>query len=750
MAAVFQRYFQNIDPGSTVLLNIESVNILDLNPPAPVQGVGTSTAMIVGEFEDGPYNTPTAVISSSDFPNVWGGFGYTVNNVPAQYPSAQTRFADAQPFAEYWNGNGFLALNGKQFGGLVVTRVNTSTGAVEFTLEASLVGAVSFSYPMVTGDLITIVLNGGGPVTATFTGVAGTVTGSSATYSGLAGGTATFSYDGNPSFVVYFQVGDTTASAAVARINQYAGFAFAVVSSGQVELTGVVPGTSGNVDVISGSAGVLTALGLTPALTAGTGNVGNIRAVTFAEVQSIIQTALSSNVSVYLDSNAALNLANTETPGTGTIEVTVLTAASLGFPVGVTASAAAQALVAAGNGAKIPAGTVVTDGGSNVFVTTVSTPLTATLGAGPYAIPVRYAVDNTASGAAGVLAGAATTLPYPPLVGSFAVQNVLPIGAQMTDSQVDAAYAAAYATTISINGAGKGVNLSWAARHSNVVRQQANNNAILATSNGCAGRMCAVSPPLNTPETTALSSIAAPGVGAYRSQRTVYCYPGFNTFVPSIGAVGLSGGAGFTATGNIDQTSDGWLISICSQLPPEENPGQDTQFTSSVNSIELGANVQGFGLPDYIAFKAAGICAARFDTDNGVAIFQSGVTTVNPATNPQLVRIARRRMADFIEGSLAQIAGPFGKQLNTLQRRLALAGEFRSFLGGLLGTAAGNGQRIEGYDVNEFSGNTLQLLQQGLFRIIVNVTTLTTLDSIVIQADIGDQVVTTVTLPAAA
>jgi hypothetical protein len=749
MASVFNRYFQNVDPGSAILLNIESVNILDLQPPAPIQGVGTSLAMIVGEFEDGPYLTPTTIVSSSDFPNVWGGLGYTVNNVQCVYPSAQTRYADGQPLPEYWNGNGFLALNGKQFGGLVVCRVNTSTGSVAFTLQASLVGAIASAYPMATGETISISLNGGGAVTATFTGTAATVTGSGATYSGLAGGTVVLSYDANANFTVYFQSGDTTVSAAVARINQYAGFTFAAASTGQIKLTGIQGGTGGAVDVISGSTGVLAALGLTVGLTNGGGNVANIAQVQVSEVKSIIDTALSSNTTVYVDSNGALNLVNTETAGTGTIAVTAQTATALGFPVGVTSSAATNAATLAANAQVIPAGTVVSDGSTNIFVTTRSTPITVAGGAGPYTIPVRYAVDNTASGNAGVSAAAVTTLVYPPLIGSFLVTNPLPIAAQMTESQIDAAYAAAFATTTSINGAAKSVNLAWPARHSNVCRQQARNNAIAATAGGCLPRMCAISPPLNALESIALGN-SAPGVGATRDQRTVYCYPGFNTYVPAIGAVGAVGGAGFTASGNIDQASDGWLISICSQLPPEENPGQDTAFTSSVNSIETGANVQNFGISDYIAFKAAGICAARYDTDNAVAIFQSGVTSVNPSTNAALVRIARRRMADYIEGSIQALATGFGKQLNTLQRRLALAGEIRAFLGQLLGVPGGSNQRIYGYDVDEFSGNTQQLLQQGLFRILVNVTTLTSLDSIVIQADIGDQVVTTVTLAQAA
>jgi hypothetical protein len=473
--------------------------------------------------------------------------------------------------------------------------------------------------------------------------------------------------------------------------------------------------------------------------------------VKFSEVQTIVQTALSSDVSVYLDTNGALNIANTQTPGTGTIAVSSVTAVNLGFVAGQSGNAATQAQTNAANGAVIPAGTVVSDGGSNVFVTTMSTQMTAAIGAGPYTIPVRYAVDTTGSGAgAGVNAGAVTTLVTPPLAGSFNVINLLPIAAQMTEAQLDAAYVNALNTTTNINGVGKTVNLFWCARHSNTVRTASRANAINATAAGCYKRMCAVSPPLNTAEATALSTTLAPGVGATRDQRTIYCYIGANVFVPLIAQVGLAGGAGFTATGNIDQTSDGWMISICSQLPPEENPGQDTAFTSAVNSIETGANVQNFGINDYIAFKAAGIAALRWDADNGVAIFQSGVTSVNPLINPGLVRISRRRMADFIEDSIAVFASGFGKLLNTKARRAALASEVTGFLDGLLGANNPGSQRIDGYTVDPFSANTPALLQQGLYRIIINVRTLTSLDSIVFQSTIGDQTAVTVELPTSA
>jgi hypothetical protein len=50
------------------------------------------------------------------------------------------------------------------------------------------------------------------------------------------------------------------------------------------------------------------------------------------------------------------------------------------------------------------------------------------------------------------------------------------------------------------------------------------------------------------------------------------------------------------------------------------------------------------------------------------------------------------------------------------------------------------GQRIAGYTVDDITGNTPTTLAMGLFRIVLNVQTLPSLDSIVIQTTIGEQV----------
>lgn len=749
MASVYVRRFP-YDPGTAILLNIESVNILDLTPPASIQGVGTGNVLLVAEMENGPFTKIQAVLSSTDLMNTWGTLGYVENGQICKYPSSVQRFPDSAITGEFWNGNGFLALNGKQFASLSICRVDTSVGSVQFTSLAYVTGNNLFSYPLVSGNTLVLEVDAIA-VTSTFTGVAATVTGSEGTFptTFTGGQTLVLSYDGNPNFTVYFQASDQSNTQVCARINQYAGFTFATVSGGQIKLTGLIQGTSGRVGIVSGSSGVLSDLGLMAAVTDGTGNVANIAAVQFSEIQSIVQTAAvtaSTTVSVQQDQSNALRISNTFTSAMGTISVTSCSATNLGF---VAAQAGNAAVIAGGT---LPAGTIVQDtGATNVLVTMQDVTILPN-NAGPYSVKVRYAVDTNVQGGngtgAGTTAGAITVVLYAPPNGSFSVINPQPITPALTENQIDAAYVNALASTTDINTIAKTINIVWCARHSNTVRRATIANAIYASDNGCYGRFACISPPLNTLPQTALSNSADPGVGAYRSQHAAYCYIGANVYVPLIGQVGTAGGLGFTANGQINQTSDGWMACILSQLAPEENPGQETPFTGAITSIETGPNVQNFDINDYIAFKAAGIAALRFDTDNGLAIFQSGATSVNPLTQPSLVRISRQRMADYIEDSIAIFSTGFGKKLNTRVRRNALANEITAFLSKLLGLHQPGSQRINGYDLDRTGGNTPELLQQGLYRILINVQTLVSLDSIVFQCTIGDQVTVTQVLPA--
>lgn len=742
MSVYIRRY--NFDPGDEVLLEIESVNILDLEPPSPIRGIGTGTVLMVGEFEDGPFNKIKEITSGTDLTNNFGSLGYTYGGVPANYPCAVSRRADGALVPEYWNGNGFVQLSGKQFARLLLVRADTSVGTVTLYQLASLTGGTGFTYSLNSGEVLALNL-GAGQVSATFTGGAATVTSSGQTFPTLfAGGeTVTLGYDGAPDFVVTFLDADETQAAVIARINQYAGFSYAASVDGtHMSLTGIQKGTGGKVRVVAASAGsVLTKLGLVVGTTVGAGNVANIGAITPTEINTVVAAAIA-GTKVEQDSSGRLRVSNTATPLTGTLAVGALTTATgLGFTVGQSASAAT--LPTSGS---LPAGTLVQTAGGTKFVTmqtvkftqggafiagqVVSTP-------GTYSLKVRHAVDDGTGALVGP--GLIVQIPSPPDVGAFSAVNLLGTTAALTEPQIDVQYQTALDATLDVSTIAKRVNISFGARQSNRVRRSLRQNAIDASSKGCFGRVTCIRPPLNTERDTALSTTAEPGVGAYRDRRVIYNYIGFNTYVPLIARRGTAGGAGFTPDGNVDVGSDGFCASIMSQLPPEENPGQETGFTGAVNSIETGDNVQGLTMDEYTLFKAAGICAARMD--DAVAIFQSGCTAVDPDVNPGLVNIARQRMADFITDSLAQRAKTVGKKTQSKNRRHALMGDQTEFMDGLLSPDKASAQRIESYDLTD-KDNTKQQLGQGLYRITLNCRTLSSFQAIVIESTIGENVIT--------
>lgn len=823
--SVYIRRF-GFDPGEEVLLEIESVNILDLDPPASISGIGTGTVICVGEFENGPFAATDGVFEmrkgtyevagATDYVGKAGALGYTYEGVTSQNPCARKRSADGALTAETWNGNGFVQLSGKKFRRLLICRVDTSVGKVQFTRQAFLTGAAEFAYNLDPGQVLQV-SDAGTLRTATFNATAAVRTSGAGSFPAvLAGGeTLVLSYDDKPAVTVTFLVGDTSQAALISRINLAMGFTFAAdAGAGVTTLTGLKKGSAGKVQIVSGSAAVLTALNLTANTVTGSGNVQNIDAVTFQEVKAVVDAAYAAgSITVSKDSNGALRLNKGYSSAHDWMTVTTSTTAdALGFVEGQHVSNSGYAYVRSGaqtfpsgfvggetlqlgnddspdftvifiagdtsqakvierinqyagyemarsisgtvmelrgnaNGGsvrvvagsagvftalglsatsvdaetqssgKIPAGTVVqTTDGTKKFVTmqditvTVASNPQKPSGVGPYPVKIRHAKDD----GTGTSANAGTLVATERAIdlSSFKVENLANVSSALSEAAIDAAYADAINATTDINSVTREANVIFSARQSNAVRSALRGNVRTASSTGSFGRMACVRPPLNTAKDVATSGSAAPGVGATRDQRVVYCYPGFNTFVPLIAKLGLNGGDGFTADGNVDVGSDGFMASIMSQLPPEENPGQLTAFTDAVNGIETGDQVQGFQMEDYIVFRAKGIAGARMD--DGVAIFQSGVTSVDPSVFPNLRNIARRRMADFIQDSLARRGKAFGKKLSTFVRRKAFANEVRQFLESLLSRNNLAAQRIAGFTVDSKSGNTQRTLALGI------------------------------------
>lgn len=843
MGAGFIRRYPS-DPGLAAILGIEGVVIIDREAPAVITGGAAFPVCVVGEFEDGPYAEPVELFSGDDQVATFGAFGFAHDGLVSSNPCARSRLVDATLTPEYWNGNGFVALASKRFSRLFVVRVDTSVGAVEFTRRAALLGNGNFNWAFPASGLTAVFRKSVSDTdTATFTGVVAALVSAAGTYpTTFAGGESmNVTVDANtPNQIgpidIPFASTDTTQALVIARINAVLGYTAAVSTSGTViTASGRVPGNTGMFRVNSVSTGlVTTATGFSAAAAIGTGNVGNLNAVTFGEVKAIIEAAVDV-VAVDRDLNGRLRvkattgvelayqasstadvLGFTESQGSdadtgyafmysgagtypttfsggetltlgvdGEANVTVVFLDAdesqaqcisrintyMGFTCAVSASGTVIRFTGRANGGEvrivaasatvvtklavtvgltqtavpcvatiIPAGTRVRNSSAVTWLTTQSTAV-AVDDQGPYSIRVRPALDD---GTVGAGTAAAVTVLVDPIDGAaFTVVNPLGLSAALTEAALDAAYVTAIDSTKSTGSPAKDTNAIVSARQSNAIRTRLRTNAVDA-SFGLKGRVAVVRPPLGTTRAQARSTSSQPGVGATRSENVTYAFPGAHMYVQQIAARGTSGGAGFTADGFIDVGADVWAASLMSLLPPEQNIGQETAYMSEVVGVEANnADVQGMEMADYIAFKAAGILALR--VADGTAIFQSDVTSVDPATSPNKAPGNRRRFAYYAQDALAARANAFSKKPMTRSNRSSVLGEFKGFCEQLLSPNDPDAARIFAYSLDAKSGNPQAALDAGVFRIKTRIKMNPDMLDIVIDSEIGPTVVVAIT-----
>lgn len=733
--SAFLRRFAAFPPLST-LTAIESVNVIDEAPPGQIAGAGTGTVLEIGEFEDGPFAVDggaVEVFGGADLLQRFGEFGFTYDGTPSQNPCARSRKADGATRPEYWNGNAFVHLAGCQFARLFVARVDTSVGSVTFERLASLSGIADSTFNLEPGQTLVLSIDGAGNVTVTWDAAAATILSADGSYpwAPAGGETIVFKVDGTE-YTATFQASDTTHVAVVARLNEAAGSTRFAASSAKTRITGIVRGTAGSVQIVSGTASALTATGFSAAsAVAGTGDVANIDLVTLAEVTARVEADSSSAASADRDAGGKLRIFSLTDDGTGSIKAqSSSTATGLGLSLGVTATAAL------GVDGVIPAGTRVL-AGSKEYVTMQSLDVLAATH-GPYTVKVRHALDDGTG--TGDLAGALDALTAPLDIGAFAVTNALPTTDALTEAQLDEAYLAAIAVTRAISNPVRQVNIGLSARQSNAIRGAGKQNAIDASDNGCFGRIWLERPPLGTTTRAQARADAQPGVGAYRSDRVRYAFPGVQKRIGAIALRGTAGGAGFTANGVVDHGWDAALACLYSRLAPEENVGQETSGVIDwVLGIEAGnADVQALTMEDYIAFRAAGICAPRID--GGAVSLQSDVTTVSATLHPEAVDSNVRRMRDFVEDTLAEAARPFCKKLTSLERRSLFVARYKGILEQWRGDNGRLPERIAEYLLDGKKGNTPDLLAQNIFVVIVKVRMVPTMNFIDLRVQVGNDV----------
>ena len=311
--------------------------------------------------------------------------------------------------------------------------------------------------------------------------------------------------------------------------------------------------------------------------------------------------------------------------------------------------------------------------------------------------------------------------------------------ANLNGTGLDAIYSGMLTALLSNNAPANQVNIVISSRHDATINSSLKAHVLAASAVGI-GRICVLSPGLDTVSLTTVLGTSDPGVGANRSDSVIYTWPGLQTFVPEASGLSVKGSDGSTyTTGILDVHTDAFLGSVMSLLAPERNPGQMTDPIPRVMAAAVGFQRGApttLDITAYMAMKAAGICAPIFDADYGM-IFESGVNT---SLTPGINTIARRRMANFIQDSLAVALKGFAKQpLNDNLRDAELL-EITDFGDTLLQPNNPPASRISGYSIDDKSGNSKALTDAGVNVIICNFKTTPTQDTIVLATNIGNSV----------
>lgn len=652
MAGFIRRF--NYNPGADVIQQIEGVNIIDLPPPGSIEGVGTGTVCIVGEFADMTYATlvdangnvttntvPTEVFSSQDLINKFGGFDETMG----QYGGA--------------DGSGFVALRNKKFARLVVAAVNLcSAKAVRVWRELPTNKSATDPTPILPVS--------GGTVTA------GREFKSSSNRMRLG---AKVSFAGLEAYVT--GTDGVTTAAAPNSTNTFNSPGANFITSGVKEGDALVVG-------VIGGAGALGA------------NANTYRVTIVTDANNLVVELLR-----------GADTGNTFAWTTGSAQPWRIhdgsTVASAGYDHQSVEAGAYQ----------VPA-----------------RPLDATIAASTVVLPTIAPPTGTANVWDPLTGLAASTFSG----GALTYTSTIQAPNAPNDSTIDVLYSTALDSLLQDAEPASDINIVFSARHSSTIRNKLRTHVDDASSRGL-GRMAINSPQISQRTLSNVLGNSDPGVGANRDERLQYSWPGCTTLIPeAVGSKLATGDSKTTLDGVLDQTFDSWMACILSNLAPERNPGQIAEPVPTLLAPILGfqRGMPALGMPEYIALRRQGVAALR---KNSLGFFvQSGITTSQVSGQKN---VNRRRMADYIEDSVAKAILPFDKLPLSTQVRDGAVGEIVAFLNQLQSPTNPASQRIEAYSVDDKSGNTPELLAAGVFVINISVRMLATADFITLQFNIG-------------
>lgn len=428
----------------------------------------------------------------------------------------------------------------------------------------------------------------------------------------------------------------------------------------------------------------------------GNGDVNNIDEITAAEFA--VHQATGANLTAYVDDDGYVWVAETATPVSGTLQATAGVVADFGFDTSVIANAAS------GTKVTIPAGTRIQDSTTGVTWCTLEDYETETTGGG-FDLKVRPWDDiDTAVASAPAGIDTVTDMPY----GYWSVANAATV-TRLSKTQLDNRYKEALDRTLDANSAASLARMVLSARSSKNIDAYLLANANAASSGRLAPRRAIFSPPVGTSLTTANGS-GDLGVGANRSDRRVYVFPGIRKVVSEIADATSSAGVGFTDDGIIDTPANILYAFIRASLPSERSAGEDP------GSNEIGALSQ-YGLAgletsydsskggtsletsNYEQFKANGITALNRITGIGY-MFQSDLSSVDPNIDAARSPASRGFLFDEIALQLWYISIPYKDKLTRPIEIQALLTQINGYLNSLKAPDQPDRQRIADFSTS--------------------------------------------------
>jgi len=281
-----------------------------------IASVPTAVAGFVGITERGPLGVATFVTSFEEYVRVFGG-----------YTSASDLTLAVQGFFENGGSQAYIVrtvhytnitVPGTKTSAPGAVTLNTATGSPSVGI---LLGTTLAPFAMSPADTLSMSVDGGGSLVATFDAAAAIDTGTNAGPFALADlQDLTVAVDGGAVQTIVFNtaefvsIGAATALEVAAVINAEIVGANADVSAGAVRVTSDSKGTGSQTSFTGGTALVALGLSITPVF--GTGDVADISAVTVAEIKAVVEADVANTLvtdvggAVQINSTSAAGPAN--------------------------------------------------------------------------------------------------------------------------------------------------------------------------------------------------------------------------------------------------------------------------------------------------------------------------------------------------------------------------------------------------------------------------------------------------------